>query len=267
MPKKSRSLEEKGRKAVEKQTVVLQELKVEYVPVDQIHANDYNPNRQSDHEFNLLLKSIREDGFTQPVIVTQDLVIVDGEHRWRAAAKLGMTSIPVCKVNMTEAQRKIATLRHNRARGSEDIGLSAAVLKDLAKLGALDWATDSLDLTPVEVNKLLEDVPVVDALAGDEFTPSWTPGEPKGHFEQANRVESRTIAAVEAQRAAEKNAEAATSEAERSQKIREADTYRISVTFSGEEAKIVKPVLGTNQADAILQLCKDEYQRQQQKAG
>ena len=38
-----------------------------------------------DHEFELLLSSIRSDGFTTPVIVLHDGTIVDGFHRWKAA--------------------------------------------------------------------------------------------------------------------------------------------------------------------------------------
>ena len=53
----------KGKAAVEKKNVKLEKLVIEYVSVDDIKPNSYNPNRQSAHDFDLLKKSMSEDGF------------------------------------------------------------------------------------------------------------------------------------------------------------------------------------------------------------
>ena len=71
----------KGRAAIEKKNRVLEELSIEYAPIDSIKPNDYNPNRQSEHDFELLVRSMREDGFTQPIIAQSGTrVIFSGEH-------------------------------------------------------------------------------------------------------------------------------------------------------------------------------------------
>ena len=159
-----------AKKEIVKNNVVLDNLDVIYVNVNDIKPNAYNPNRQSEHEFELLCRSIEEDGFTTPAVVRkQDMVIVDGEHRWRAAQSVGMLEIPVVLVEMTDEQMKIATLRHNRARGEEDVELAAAVLRDLAKMGALDEAQDSLMLDDVEMKKLLDEISDPELLANAEF--------------------------------------------------------------------------------------------------
>lgn len=164
----------KGQAAVEKAAAQLETLSVEYVEIDWVKPNSYNPNRQSDHEFQLLLRSIKDDGMTQPVLCMQDGTIVDGEHRWRACKQLGYTRIPIVKVNMTEAQRRVATIRHNTARGSHDIELEAQVLRDLQKLGAIEWAQDALQLTDVEMDRMLNDIKPIDEYgAGDTFSDSW----------------------------------------------------------------------------------------------
>ena len=121
----------KGRKKVERKAVALERLNVEYTSIDSLKPNTYNPNRQSDHDFELLLRSMEEDGFTQPIVVNNDFVIIDGEHRWRAASSLGIKEIPIVKVNMSKEQMRISTIRHNRARGSHDVQLEAEVLRDL----------------------------------------------------------------------------------------------------------------------------------------
>lgn len=166
----------KGKAEVEKKANALRELKISYVKPEDIKPNDYNPNRQDPRDFELLLKSMTEDGFTQPIIVQKSTKqIVDGEHRWKAAQELGFKEIPVVFVDMTPEQMKIATLRHNRARGEEDLELTANVLKDLQDLGAIEWAQDSLMLDDEEINKLIDEIPAPEGLMGEEFTEAWEP--------------------------------------------------------------------------------------------
>jgi ParB/RepB/Spo0J family partition protein len=196
-----------------------------------VHPNDYNPNRQNDHEFRLLCSSMREDGFTQPIIVAQDHTIVDGEHRWRAAHEIGLELIPVVVVPMEAAQARIATLRHNRARGSEDIELATQVLRDLEKLGALDWAQDSLDLSDVELQRLLEDIPAPEALAKEQFSEAWVPGTtPTGEVSTDSRVVNSTPGA--STRPAPPSGRCRTlHQREREAAIRDARVFRLNLCF------------------------------------
>lgn len=137
----SESIIKKGKAAVAKTAQALERLRVDYIPHGGLKPNPYNPNRQSDHDFQLLCQSMTEDGFTQPIVAVVmnqehldspkfkgnasyslgDLVIVDGEHRWRAAGTLGLTEVPVVVTPMTPDQMRIATLRHNRARAARTL--------------------------------------------------------------------------------------------------------------------------------------------------
>ena len=272
--KVSEKIKKKGRKTVDKKNKVLESLDIQYINVNDIHPNEWNPNRQSEHDFELLLKSMREDGFTQPVVAikTSDghVKIVDGEHRWRAAHTLGFEEIPVVITPMTEEQAKIATLRHNRARGSEDVDLTAELLRDLEKLGALDWAQDSLMMDDTEIQKMLEDIPAPEALAADEYTEAWEPGEMSGAQEDAGTatreiqgatgvtVAAASIASIERQREREKQiAEAKTAE-ERQALKKDNDIFRLYLTFTGDEATLVKQILGEQAAEKLIEMCKRE---------
>jgi len=272
-------VKKKGKRTVEKKNKSLATLNVEYVGVNDVYPNEWNPNRQSDHDFELLLKSMTEDGFTQPVVCirTEDgrIKIVDGEHRWRAAHSLGFDEIPVVITPMTEEQAKIATLRHNRARGSEDIDLTAELLRDLEKMGALDWAQDSLMLDDAELNKLLEDIAAPDALAGEDWSEAWEPSneqETDPGAELDTTTETReiqsggggtvaaasSIAAVERQREREKQlAEAKTAE-ERQALRKDHDIFRLYLTFTGDEANLVKKILGNHAAEKVIEMCQKE---------
>lgn len=163
-----------SKKEVEKDIYTLDKAELQYVPIESIKPNAYNPNRQSDREFELLCRSIEEDGFTQPILVQEETKeIVDGEHRWRACKALGWTEIPVIFTHMTQAQQMIATLRHNRARGSEDISMAADVLRSLDNMGAIDYAAESLLLSDVELQVMLEDIPNSELLLrnpGDKYS-------------------------------------------------------------------------------------------------
>lgn len=263
---RGRVFRDKGRKAVEKKAANLKSLVVVYVPVEEVLPNDYNPNRQSEHDFELLLRSMEEDGFTQPIICLRDSKkIVDGEHRWRAAKALGYTEVPVVYTDMTAEQARISTLRHNRARGSEDVELTAVLLRDLRELGALDWAADSLMLDEVELERLLEDIPAPEALAGEEFSGAWVPSnaaEPTGSTTSAvgasaGAVHSSTSNAGDALREQEKRIAAAKTEEDRVAAVRDVDVYRVALVFTSEEAKVVRQVLGDRPADKLLALCRE----------
>jgi len=264
----------KGRKKVEGIANQLGKLNVEYVGINDIRPNSYNPNRQSDHDFELLLRSMEDDGFTQPIIVTKDGVIVDGEHRWRAADTLGYTEIPVVKVNMTEEQARVATIRHNRARGSHDIELEADVLRDLEKLGAMDWAKDALMITDAEIHRLLDDIEAPEECANEEFSESWEPDDGVADASTEGRtVESSkgavtmasTPAALEAARDREKKLAAAKTQEEREKVQQDLKIYRVNLVFTAEQAVVVKEILGEEQAVNLLKLCQEESERR--KAG
>lgn len=93
-------------------------LTIEYVEGLSIKPNQYNPNTHSARSFDLLLRSIALFGFTQPIIAhRQTREIIDGEHRWRASCVLGIEKVPVCFIDLTEEEMRIATLMHNEARG------------------------------------------------------------------------------------------------------------------------------------------------------
>jgi ParB-like chromosome segregation protein Spo0J len=216
---------------------------------------------------------MEEDGFTQPIIVHKaTMQIVDGEHRWRGAKAVGYKEVPVCFVDMTPEQMRISTLRHNRARGSEDMELTAQVLRDLQELGAVDWAQDSLMLSDAELNKLLEDVPVSEALAAETHSEAWTPDSTAGDGARAadgtagregadsfggDRLSGMTEDAATKLREREKRIAEAKTEEERQQVAQDTAIYRLALVFTNEQARIIKAALGSAPAVNLLAICTD----------
>lgn len=253
----------KGRKVVASASSRLETLKVQYVPVDAVKPNSYNPNRQTDKDFDLLLRSMREDGFTQPIIVHADSkMIVDGEHRWRAARELGLPEVPVVFVDMSDEQMRVSTLRHNRARGSEDVDRGAQVLRDLRELGALEWAKDSLAIDDKELEMMLEDVDAAQQLAADDF------GLRMAEAESKNGRSSVSDAMVKRSEQAVRDMQAATSDAQRREIEMEARrwTYRVVLNFLEADGEVVRQVLEPKPAQRLLELCR-EWKANHEKEG
>jgi hypothetical protein len=181
---------------------------------------------------------------------------------------LGFTEIPVVKTEMTPEQMRIATLRHNRARGSEDVELSAQVLRDLEQLGALDWAQDSLMLDDVELQRLMDDIPAPEALADEEHSESWEPDKSGGNEELSTEAKTSeapsgawtsasSSQAVERKRKLEADLAAARTEEQRSmiRKDAQRDFHRVSLIFHGDESKLIKKVLGNRPAEVLIAMC------------
>lgn len=253
----------KGKTQLLEKTKNLKHFTVEYVPIGTVTPNKYNPNRQGEHEFNLLLRSMKEDGFTTPILVQKESrEIVDGEHRWRAARQLGYDTIPVVFVKMSAEQMRIATLRHNRARGVEDIELTAELLRDLDSVGALEWAQKSLQMDEVEMQRLITDIKAPEVLSSEEFSEPWAYVPGTEAPSKTDKI-SVSIEAADHLRAMEKKIKKAKTEDEREQARKDYKVYRVNLVFTREEEKYVKDVLGDDPARMILVYCKAEYEKKQ----
>ena len=124
------------------------------VPVEKVVPNTYNPNSVAPPEMKLLYESIKNDGYTMPIVcyhnkAEDQYVIVDGFHRYRIMLEhqdiydreKGM--LPVSVINKPMDQRIASTIRHNRARGSHDVDLMGNIVKELHELGRSDaWISD-----------------------------------------------------------------------------------------------------------------------------
>lgn len=110
---------------------------VQWVDVDKLKANDYNPNVVFSKEMELLKFSILRNGWIQPVLVTQDFVIIDGFHRSTIARvdkdvqAMSNGKVPVVVMNLTEPERMLLTIRINRAKGSHVALKMSDIIKKL----------------------------------------------------------------------------------------------------------------------------------------
>jgi len=117
--------------------------RVKWVNIEEVQANDYNPNSVASKEMQLLYTSVKEDGYTQPIVTIKDkeinkYVIIDGFHRYFTAKSnpdildRNKGRLPIVVLDKDINDRMASTVRHNRARGSHSVnGMSNMVFKML----------------------------------------------------------------------------------------------------------------------------------------
>ena len=97
-----------------------------------------NSRKHSDDQVTQIAASIKEFGWTNPILVDGDNGIIAGHGRIMAAKKLGMTEVPVIELaHLSKEQRKALIIADNKlALNSDwDTNLLAIELKDLQDLG------------------------------------------------------------------------------------------------------------------------------------
>ena len=89
-------------------------LKIEYWPIDRLQPYERNP-RRNDKAVGQMVASIREYGFTIPVLAKSDGLVIDGHLRLKAAVQMKLAEVPVIPCDTwTEAQVKAFRLMVNR---------------------------------------------------------------------------------------------------------------------------------------------------------
>lgn len=159
------------------------------VPIEKIVPNTYNPNAVAPPEMKLLYDSIKEDGYTMPVVCyyekeSDTYVIVDGFHRYRVMLEYpdiykregGM--LPVSVIDKSIDNRMASTIRHNRARGSHTVDLMSNIVKELHELGRSDaWISKHLGMDKDEILRLKQITGLAALFKEIEFGKAWKPVE------------------------------------------------------------------------------------------
>ncbi len=157
------------------------------VPIEKIFPNTYNPNSVAPPEMKLLYDSIKEDGYTMPVVcyysaVDDRYIIVDGFHRYRIMLEHpdiyeregGM--LPVTVIDKPLSSRMASTVRHNRARGSHNVDLMSNIVRELHEIGRSDaWISKHLGMDADEILRLKQITGVAALFRDTDFGRAWEP--------------------------------------------------------------------------------------------
>ena len=153
------------------------ERKLEWRDIATLIPYARNSRTHSDDQVAQIAASIKEFGWTNPILVDGDNGIIAGHGRIYAARKLGHTQVPVIELTgLTDAQKKAYVIADNKLalNAGWDNEMLALEIQELTDEG---FDTSLLGFNPDELNALLEP-DVIEGLTDEDAVPE-TPEEPK----------------------------------------------------------------------------------------
>ena len=138
---------------------------IERVDVSALTAFSGNPRTHSDTQIDQIAASIREFGWTNPILVDDGGTIIAGHGRLAAATRLGLDQVPVIRLgHLSDAQRKALVIADNQL--ALNAGWDEAALSNLIReLDAEKFDLDLLGFVSEELDRYLasfaEDVAAV----------------------------------------------------------------------------------------------------------
>jgi len=136
---------------------------LQWVDREKLKANDWNPNKVSRENLDLLVKSILSNGWTLPIVCRPDYTIIDGFRRWTVSGEEPLKSklkgkVPIVIVkHSNEAGDVYGTVTHNRARGTHLLEPMKNIVKRLLEQGkSVKEIGKELGMKPEEIFRLTD---------------------------------------------------------------------------------------------------------------
>ena len=157
-----------------------EDMKIEYIQIEKIKPNEYNPKKMTQKEAEDLEKSIERFGIVDPLIMNKAKgrkgILIGGHQRLKIYKKMGFTRIPIVWVNITDIEKeRELCLRLSKNAGSWDWDLLANFDEDLL----LDVGFDNDELE-VRFNIMAdpeEDKYDIEKAVSEKRIPTSKPGE------------------------------------------------------------------------------------------
>lgn len=151
-----------------------EKLKVEYLPLNEIHAYENNAKLHPEEQIEQIKESIDKFGFNDPIgIWGPDNTIVEGHGRYIAATELKLKEVPVIRLDeLTDEQRKAYTLVHNKLTMNSGFDFDA-LQEELDSLSEADFDMADFGFDDMEL-------PDIDEMFGES--------EPKDNDDSKNET-------------------------------------------------------------------------------
>jgi len=147
-------------------------LKVEYLKTAELIPYANNSRTHSDEQVAQIASSIKEFGFTSPILIDEQGGIIAGHGRARGASLLKMETVPCIRLTgLSKAQKKAYVIADNKLamNAGWDIGLLSIELQDLKALdfdlALTGFEGDELEaLQPLQLLQLLQPLQLLQLL-------------------------------------------------------------------------------------------------------
>lgn len=145
-------------------------IQIEKISIDALIPYARNSRTHSDAQVAQIAASIKEFGFTNPVLIDEDGGIIAGHGRTLAARKLGLSEVPCLRLSyLSEAQKKAYVIADNKL--ALNAGWDDEMLKvELSELKDLDFDLSLIGFDADELANLLE-LEQVEGLTDEDEVP------------------------------------------------------------------------------------------------
>jgi ParB-like chromosome segregation protein Spo0J len=147
---------------------------IRLVPIEDIHPYALNAKKHEPAEVAKLAKAIATFGWTQPIIVDKDMVIIAGHGRRLAGLHLGYAKVPVIvRDDLTKDEADALRLADNRVTGTDyDMAMIQEELQRLSEttidMSALGFDEKEIDFSTADLGDISADFFVDDISAAVE---------------------------------------------------------------------------------------------------
>jgi ParB-like chromosome segregation protein Spo0J len=152
------------------------QLRIEYLATDLLRPYDGNARTHSEAQVAQIIASIREFGFTNPILANDQNVVIAGHGRLLAAQHMGLASVPVVRLgHLSERQVRALTLADNKI--ALNAGWDFAKLSDeLSAIAEMDFDLGLTGFDEQELDALLKSD--ADVLPATWATPNVVSSQP-----------------------------------------------------------------------------------------
>lgn len=131
-----------------------QKLKVVYRKLADLKPYENNARTHSDAQLTQIAASIKEFGFTQPILLDGENGIIAGHGRWQAAFKMGIHEVPTIDLShLNEEQKRAYIIADNKLALNADWNESLLAL-EIGDLQSIGYDTDLLGFSKFELETL-----------------------------------------------------------------------------------------------------------------
>lgn len=132
---------------------------IEHLPTDTLVPYARNSRTHSPEQVAQIAASIKEYGFTNPVLIDANNTLIAGHGRVMAAQSIGLATVPAIRLaHLTDAQRRAYVIADNKL--AENAGWDMATLaREVEDLSGEDYSLDLLGFTTAELEGLLGQEP------------------------------------------------------------------------------------------------------------
>jgi DNA modification methylase len=153
-------------------------VKIEQRAVETLIPYINNSRKHSDEQVAQIAASIKEFGWTNPILVDGANGLIAGHGRLLAARKLGMAKVPVIELaHLSENQKKALIIADNKLALNSDWDNNLLMI-ELQELNNEDYDLSVLGFDQDELNALLNPIEPITGLTDEDVVPD-VPDEPK----------------------------------------------------------------------------------------